>query len=174
MKEIKNFNGVCEEIIFSNFFRSNVKTLRNYLFYKFGNQEQANDISQEAFVKLWENCAQVPLEKAKSFVYKVANNSTLNQIAHQKVVLNFSKSETINYSTNESPEFILEENEFKSKLEKAISNLTESQRTAFLLNRIDGKKYAEIAIILEISVKAVEKRIHGALVSLRSEIENFK
>ena len=174
MEEIKNFNGVCEEIIFSNFFRSNVKTLRNYLFYKFGNQEQANDISQEAFVKLWENCAEVPLEKAKSFVYKVANNSTLNQIAHQKVVLNFSKNENVIHSTNESPEFILEENEFKSKLEKAISNLTESQRTAFLLNRIDGKKYAEIAIVLEISVKAVEKRIHGALVSLRSEIENFK
>ena len=98
----------------------------------------------------------------------------MNQIAHQKVVLNYSKNENLVHSTNESPEFILEETEFKTKLEKAISNLTEGQRTAFLLNRIDGKKYAEIAIILEISVKAVEKRIHGALVSLRSEIENFK
>ena len=174
MKEIKKFSGVCEEMIFSNFFRSNVKTLQNYLFYKFGNQEQANDVTQEAFLKLWENCAEVPLEKAKSFVYKVANNATLNQIAHQKVVLNYSKKENLVHSTNESPEFILEETEFKTKLEKAISNLTEGQRTAFLLNRIDGKKYAEIAIILEISVKAVEKRIHGALVSLRSEIENFK
>lgn len=174
MEEIKKSIGVCEEIVFSSFFRLNVKTLRNYLFYKFGNQEQANDVSQEAFVKLWENCAEVPLEKAKSFVYKVANNATLNQIAHQKVVLNYSKSENLIHSTNESPEFILEETEFKTKLEKAISNLTEAQRTAFLLNRIDGKKYAEIAIILEISVKAVEKRIHGALVSLRSEIENLK
>ena len=174
MGEIKNSNGVCEELVFSNFFRSNVKTLRNYLFYKFGNQEQANDVTQEAFVKLWENCAEVPLEKAKSFVYKVANNTTLNQIAHQKVVLNYSKKENPAHSTNESPEFILEEEEFKIKLEKAIGNLTEAQRTAFLLNRIDGKKYAEIAILLEISVKAVEKRIHGALVSLRSEIENVR
>ena len=91
MGEIKKSNGVCEELVFSNFFKSNVKTLRNYLFYKFGNQEQANDVTQEAFVKLWENCAEVPLEKAKSFVYKVANNTTLNQIAHQKVVLNYSK-----------------------------------------------------------------------------------
>lgn len=91
MEEINKFIGVCEEMVFSNFFRLNVKTLRNYLFYKFGNQEQANDVSQEAFVKLWENCAEVPLEKAKSFVYKVANNATLNQIAHQKVVLNYSK-----------------------------------------------------------------------------------
>ena len=41
------------------------------------------------------------------------------------------------------------------------------------MNRIDGKKYKEIAEILEISVKAVEKRIHNALISLRKEIENI-
>lgn len=174
MKELKKIAGICEEMIFSDFFRSNAKTLRNYLFYKFGNEEQANDISQEAFVKLWENCSDVPLEKAKSFLYKVANNATLNQIAHQKVVLEYAKKENPSQHTNESPEFILEEEQFKKKLENAIQNLTESQRTAFLLNRIDGKKYSEIAEMLEISVKAVEKRIHGALVSLRQEIENIK
>lgn len=170
----KIIHGVCEEIIFSQFFKSNVKTLRNYLLYKFGNEEQANDISQEAFIKLWQNCDQVPLEKAKAFVYKVANNATLNQIAHQKVVLEYAKTESPVNHTNENPEFILEENQFKIKLDKAIQNLTESQRVAFLLNRIDGKKYSEIAEILEISVKAVEKRISGALVSLRKEIENIK
>jgi RNA polymerase sigma factor (sigma-70 family) len=174
MKEIKKIAGVCEEIIFSDFFRSNAKTLRHYLFYKFGNEEQANDVSQEAFVKLWENCAYVPLEKAKSFIYKVANNTTLNQIAHQKVVLGYAKKENPLQHTNENPEFILEEEQFKKKLDTAIQNLTEAQRTAFLLNRIDGKKYSEIAAMLDISVKAVEKRIHGALVSLRQEIENIK
>jgi RNA polymerase sigma-70 factor (ECF subfamily) len=54
------------------------------------------------------------------------------------------------------------------KLHNAIENLSEAQRTAFLLNRIDGKKYAEIADMLGISVKAVEKRISGALVALRN------
>ena len=67
----------------------------------------------------------------------------------------------------------MEENEFKNKLQNAISNLTEGQRTAFLLNRIEGKKYREIAVILEISVKAVEKRMSLALASLRKEIENI-
>lgn len=170
----KIIHGVCEEIIFSQFFKSNIKTLRNYLLYKFGNEEQANDISQEAFIKLWQNCDQVPLEKAKAFVYKVANNANLNQIAHQKVVLEYAKTESPVNHTHENPEFILEENQFKIKLDKAIQNLTKSQRVAFLLNRIDGKKYSEIAEILEISVKAVEKRISGALVSLRKEIENIK
>ena len=42
------------------------------------------------------------------------------------------------------------------------------------MHRIDGKKYAEIAEELNISVKAVEKRIHQALIELRKEIENFK
>lgn len=166
--------GICNEMIFSSFFKTNVKTLRNYLYFKFGNEEQANDVTQEAFIKLWENCVNIPEEKAKSYIYTVANNATLNQIAHQKVVLNYAKSNLNSDETNLSPEFLIEEEEFKIKLEKAISNLTEGQRTAFLLNRIEGKKYNEIAEILRISLKAVEKRIHGALISLRTEIEQLK
>lgn len=166
--------GICDETLFAAFFKSNVKSLRNYLYFKFGNEEQSNDITQDAFIKVWENCADIPPEKAKSFLYTVANNATLNQIAHQKVVLNYAKSNVNSDRTNQSPEYILEEDQFKDKLEKAIANLTEAQRTAFLLNRIEGKKYAEIAEMLDISVKAVEKRIHGALVSLRTNIEEFK
>jgi RNA polymerase sigma-70 factor (ECF subfamily) len=169
-----DIKGICNENLFSAFFKNNVKSLRNYLYFKFGNEEQASDMSQEAFIKLWENCSEVPPEKAKSFLYTVANNASLNQIAHQKVVLNYSKNNSLTDRTNINPEFILEEEQFKVKLEKAIENLTEGQRTTFLLNRIEGKKYAEIAIMLDISVKAVEKRIHGALISLRTNIEQFK
>ncbi|HQW69640.1 MAG TPA: RNA polymerase sigma-70 factor [Flavobacterium sp.] len=166
--------GICKENIFSSFFKSHAKSLRNYLYYKFGNEDQAEDITQEAFIKLWQNCADVPLEKAKSYLYTIANNASLNVIAHQKVVLNYAKSSPNKESTNESPEFLLEEEQFKSKLLQAIEKLNEKQRVAFLMNRIDGKKYAEIAKELEISVKAVEKRIHLALIELRKEFENFK
>lgn len=166
--------GICEDIVFANFFKNHAKSLRNYLYYKYGNEEQAEDVAQEAFIKLWENCANVPLEKAKSFLYTVANNTTLNQIAHQKVVLEYSKKSTPKGTDNQSPEFLMEEDQFKVKLQNAIANLTEAQRTAFLLHRIDGKKYHEIAEILGISVKAVEKRLHGALTELRKEIDNIR
>lgn len=167
-------NHICDENIFAAFFKSHVKSLRNYLYFKFGNEEQANDMTQEAFIKLWEKCSDVPPEKAKSFLYTVANNATLNQIAHQKVVLTYSKNQVVSDKTNINPEFILEEEQFKAKLEHAIAQLTEAQRTAFLLHRIEGKKYSEIAEMLDISVKAVEKRIHGALLSLRTNIEQIK
>ena len=141
-----SLSGICETTVFSNFFKSNAKTLRNHLYYKYGNQEHAQDICQEAFIKLWENCHKVPLSKAKSYIYTIANNSSLNQIAHQKVVLEYEKNSNQIQHTFESPEFILEEKDFKRKLQKAIDTLTEAQRTAFLLHRIEGKKYIEIEI----------------------------
>jgi len=173
-KENTNSESICEERIFSAFFKSNIKALRNYLYYKFGNEERANDMAQDAFIKLWENCKSVPIDKAKSFVYTVANNATLNVIAHQKVVLNYAQNENIKTVTNETPEYIIEEQQFKVKLEKALEKLTEKQRVTFLMNRIERKKYHEIAEIQGISVKAVEKRIHEALITLRSEIKEFK
>lgn len=169
-----SFSDTCEENIFSDFFIKNIKSLRNFLFYKFGNEKQAEDLAQDAFIKLWQNCKDVPIEKAKSYIYTIANNASLNIKAHEKVALKYSQNNAQESSTNESPEFLLEEEEFKNKLLKAIENLNEIHRTTFLMNRIDGKKYTEIAEELNISVKAVEKRIHTALVELRKEFSNFK
>ena len=166
-----SLSGTCNEIVFSNFFIKNVKSLRNFLFYKYGNKNQAEDLTQEAFIKLWQNCASVPIEKAKSYIYTIANNCSLNEIKHQKVVLEYENNFTGADKTNENPEFILEEKQFKDKLLKAIEDLNETQRIAFLMHRIDGKKYSEIAEELNISVKAVEKRIHLALVELRKTID---
>lgn len=167
-------SDTCKESLFSTFYNKHSKALRNFLYYKFGNQDQAEDITQDAFIKLWQNCKDVPLEKAKSYIYTIANNATLNVIAHQKVVLNYTKTSNINDQTNENPEFILEEQQFKTKLLSAIDKLNETQRVAFLMHRIDGKKYSVIAEELNISVKAVEKRIHLALLELRKEFDHFK
>lgn len=166
-----SLSETCDEIIFSNFFKKHAKSLRNFLFYKYGNKDQAEDLVQEAFIKLWQNCASVPIEKAKSYLYTIANNSSLNEIKHQKVVLQYENNFTGLDKTNENPESIFEEKQFKEKLLNAIENLNETQRVAFLMHRIDGKKYSEIAEELNISVKAVEKRIHLALVELRKTID---
>ncbi len=165
-------SNVCEEQIFSSVFKANSKTVFNYIYYKFGNEEKANDAVQEAFVKLWENCAKVSPEKAKAYIYTVANNLYLNVIKAEKVRLKYADIHSKSTS-NESPEFILEEKEFKDKLDNALNDLPDNQRTTFLLNRIDGKKYAEIAKMEGVSVKAIEKRMHLALKSLREKIDGI-
>jgi RNA polymerase sigma-70 factor (ECF subfamily) len=165
-------SNVCEDQVFSSIFKAHSKTVFNYIYYKFGNEEKANDAVQEAFVKLWENCAKVSPEKAKSFVYTVANNLYLNVIKAEKVKLKYANS-VDDQSSNLSPEFLMEEQEYKEKLDNALNALPENQRTTFLLNRIDGKKYAEIAEMEGVSVKAIEKRMHLALKSLREQIDGI-
>ncbi len=169
---MKKAASVCDENTFSTIYNNVAQSVWKFIFYKCGDQAQADDLVQEAFIKLWNNCAKVPPQKAKSFLYTVANNAFLNEVAHKKVVLKH-KQLIFQKVNNESPEFLMEEKQYHKKLQKAIANLTEAQRTAFLMNRIDGKKYSEIAEILNISVKAVEKRMSLALKSLRSEFNNI-
>ncbi len=159
-------NSTCLPDNFQNLFIEISDGLRNFIYYKSGNGVLAQDICQESFLRLWKNCAKVPMEKAKSFLYTIANNLFLDNVKHKQVVLKFQEN-PVKSSTNQSPEFLLEEKEFKSKLENAISQLPENQRIVFLMNRIDKKTYKEIAEELELSVKAVEKRMHKALVELR-------
>jgi len=126
----------------------------------------AEDISHDAFMKLWENCGKVEIEKAKSYLFTVANNLFLNKANRKKVILQFENS-VKQRSDQSDPHYIMQKNEFKERLEKAIAELPENQRIVFLMNRIDKKKYREIAEEIGISVKAVEKRMHLALQSLR-------
>lgn len=165
---------VCKEKVYEHVFNTHSHVINNYFFYKFGNKELARESVQEAFIKLWENCRKVPLSKAKSFLYTVANNLSLNRYKHQKVVLNYANTAPQQTKDEQNPQYKMEEEEFKVKLETAIQNLSEKQRAAFLLHRIDDKSYKEIAEILNISVKAVEKRMQKALESLREEIEAFR
>jgi len=168
-------NNVCAEKTFKQLFKSYSKPIRNFLIYRGSDSEQANDLVQEAFIKLWENCKKVVPEKAKSYLYTLASNAFLNEIEHSKVKLKYSNSAHVSTGiTLETPEFKLEEEEFRERLERAISELTANQRDVFLMNRIDKMTYGEIAESLELSVKAIEKRMSKALKELRSKIIELK
>ncbi|WP_282054576.1 RNA polymerase sigma factor [Maribacter luteus] len=164
-------DNVCNEEVYSELFRANSKTVFNYIYYKFGNEEKAYDAVQEAFARLWENCGKVAPAKAKAYVYTIANNLYLNVLKAEKVRLKYA--DRVKTTDHETPEYVMEEEEFKTRLDNALNGLPENQRITFLLNRIDGKKYAEIAEMEGVSVKAIEKRMHLALKSLRDKIEGI-
>jgi RNA polymerase sigma factor (sigma-70 family) len=170
MNENKKFKNICKEKVFNDIFKSISKNLHDFLYYKYGESNNPQDIVQIAFEKLWKNCKNVLPEKAKSFIYTVANNEMLNSISRKKTVLNYSLQKPKDY-TVETPEFLLEEKEYHDRLKKAIEELSEEQRVTFLLNRVEGKKHQEIADMLGISRKAVEKRIYTALNILRQKVE---
>ena len=164
---------LCEETYFNNFYLEYVQSASNFAYYKCGDKDGALDFVQDAFSKIWENCSKIDFTKAKTYLFTTINNLFLNTIKHNKVVMEYAKAAPYLDKTNESPEYIFEEEEFKKKLQNAISLLSDSQREVFLLNRIEGKKYREIADLLGVSQKAIEKRMSGALKILREHIENI-
>ncbi len=159
--------NVCEENVYQEVFKSLSKSLRDFLYYKCGSLETANDLVQEAFIKLWQKCQDVPLSKAKSFLFTTGNNLFLNTVKSQQVRLRF-KAENKNSAENkEHPEFEMEMKEFQNSLEAAINALPEGQKEVFLLNRINKMTYREIAESLGVSQKAIEKRMSKALIKLK-------
>jgi len=124
---------------------------------------------QDAFVKLWEKRAEVRVETAKTLLFTIGNNLMINSFKKEQRHITFVNQKEDRHE-HENPEFILEQKQFKEKLEAAINDLPEGSRVVFLMNRIDGKKYAEIAESLGIGIKAVEKRMSVALKKLREKL----
>ena len=164
--------NICKESVFKRLFLELQDGLCNFLYYKSGNREQARDLTQEAFLRLWKACAKVIPSKAKSFLFTTANNLFLDGVKHQKVVLEFAKKPQ-NTEKVETPEFAYEKTEFHQSLEKAIAALPEKSRVVFLMNRVEQYTYNEIAALLGVSRKTVEKRMQKALIELRKLHKNI-
>lgn len=165
-------NNVCDKLRFSKLYEKYAQSLSNILYYKYGDLLNPSDKVQDAFIKLWENCAKVAPEAAKSYLYTTANNMMLNEVKHQNVVLKHQKVKPKDY-TNESPEFELRKKEFLNRYETVLSNLKEEERTAFLLSKVDGKTHKEVAEILGVTKKVAEHRIYAAFKKLKSQLEEF-
>ena len=121
-------------------------------------------------MKLWEMRSSVRVETARALLYTIATNLFANR--YKRMKLKFKLQQTIvEDRTFETPEFEMEIKEFDQKLQRVLSDLNEKSRTVFLMNRMDQMTYSEIASNLNISVKAVEKRMKKALEHVRKEIE---
>ncbi len=129
----------------------------------------AEDITQDTYVTLWQKCADTDPLTVKSFLYKIAGNKVIDHFRHQKVAMNYrtNKKSLVDHLT---PQFQLEEQEYKAYLDGVLSSIPEASRTVFMMSRIEKLKYAEIADRLQVSVKAVEKRMHKALIIIKNQL----
>ena len=166
MNSSQEHNSI-ESLAFKNLYDRYYDAIRNFLYYKSGNIYLAEDLTQDAFMILWKKRESIDPDKVKSYLYTIANNLFLNEVKHQKVVMKFNQ-QPVSTTSHETPQYVMEESEFRNKLETAISGLPEKNRVVFLMNRIDKLTYKEIADRLGLSVKAVEKRMHKALLELRA------
>jgi len=154
---------------FKILFDKNFDAIRNYIYYRSGDEELATDIAQDSFMKLWEKDLTFDEKPLKSLLYKIASDLFISKYRRDKVAQKYlTKLEPS--IDNYSPEDELQYQELKTKYEIALQNLSEKQKVVFLMSRVEGLKYQEIADRLDLSIKAVEKRMTNALSFLRKAL----
>lgn len=154
---------------FKQLFDDHFDAIRRYLYYRSGDRELATDLAQEAFMRLWEKQLVFQPKENLGLLYKMASDLFVSRYRHQQIEWQYLRKLELNMQ-DESPEEQLEYEEIRERYEKALGALSEKQRTVFLMSRIDGLKYHEIAARLDISQKAVEKRMSAALSELKTKL----
>ena len=152
---------------FRDIFERYFDEVRNYIYYRSGDAELATDIVQEAFIKLWEKQLDPEKHKIKGLLYKIAGDLFVSSYRKQKTMMEFKLNIKNDQNTGRSPEEMTLFEELKETYENALAAMPEKQRVVFLMSRMEEMKYHEIAERLDISVKAVEKRMSQALAGLR-------
>lgn len=132
--------------------------------------EDAQDVVQSAFEKMWKNHQDVHVETAKSYLFTVAYNQMIDHIRKNKrmtLVDEFSESSKISWSRQTN---------LKQELEKALQQLTPLQKSLILLKDYEGYSYDEIGKITSLNASQVKVYLHRARMQLKEyigKIENL-
>jgi RNA polymerase sigma-70 factor (ECF subfamily) len=156
---------------FQQLFDRYFERVRNYIFYRCGDPELATDITQDTFMRIWEKRLKPEKGKEKALLFKIAGDIFISDYRRKQTALKFAEVARQEHD-NPSADHEIDYKELKANYEKTLSAMNEKQRVVFLMSRYDGLKYKEIADHLDISVKAVEKRMNQALDYLKKHLKD--
>ena len=172
---------------FDQIFNKYKTTVVNLAFRFVRDKEIAEDIAQEVFIKIYEKKVHFgPKAKFSTWLYRVTVNTSLNVLRKRKPLLlslderienqKGGKKPLIERLTDPhatSPLRSLEEGELKMMVHREIEKLPEKLRLPILLSQFENLPHREIALILGITEKAVEKRIYHAKKRLRKKLLKY-
>ncbi|OAQ38252.1 hypothetical protein A5893_15780 [Pedobacter psychrophilus] len=146
------------------------------------NKDDAQDITQEVFVKIYQKHRQFnpELSSLKTWIYRLTINQSLDFLKSKKTAKRFgfiisifkdeSEDQEIQVTDFNHPGILLEHKEELQILFSNINRLPPNQKTALILNKIESRSQKEVAEIMQLSVKAVESLITRAKINLQKKI----
>ena len=139
--------------------------LYRYAFHFLRNQEDAKDIIQDVFEKMWLNRKTIELETVKPWLYRCTHNAMVNFIA--------KKSRTSYMSNQELPKTTSPfDSSFESMqvVDRMVSILPPTQKSIILLRDIEGYTYKEIGLILDLSASQVKVYLFRARMKIKKQL----
>src|SRR5580700_7865528 len=156
------------------------------LFHLVGNREEAEDLAQEVFLRIYQARKRYrPRAKFSTWLFTIANNLALNSLRSRQrrpvVPLNLAESgplgprpaEQMVRDPGTGPQQRVQKQELAERISKALDTLNERQRMAVVLNKFEDMNYAEIAEVMGLTTKAVKSLLSRARENLGVALSGY-
>lgn len=174
-EELMAFISARDDVAFDELYnRYSRRLLYFFLRMNGNNREEANDLLQETFLRVFDKSGQYDASKKLSpWLFTIAGNLFRNlqrqagrASAHLRTLSEAEKSAP---AATEK----IDQRSFRASLDKALANLDETQRMVFVLRFMEELPVAEIAVIMDCPEGTVKSRIHHTLRKLSEELHEF-
>lgn len=160
---------------FDVIYNSYSKKLHQFVIKYLKNQEDAEGIVQEVFIKIWDSREKINIHASfESFLFTIAYNATISLLRKR-----LSEAKSMEYLKSlqkiESNAEIIDELQYKElnqKIQSLLNNLTPRQKEIYLLSREEGLTHEEISKKLNISESTVNNQLVTALKYLRNQLQD--
>lgn len=164
-----------DENAFEMMFRAYYPRLCRFAAEYVHSEGRARDLVQDIFLRIWERRAKWQIrDSLKAYLYQAVRNRALNHVRRRDAMDEMKNG--LEYVTDDFQPRMAEDavhaGTLSQELERAISQLPERRRMAFLLHRRHGLTYKEIARVMDVTRKTVENQIGRALKSLREKLDS--
>ena len=178
--------GSGDKAAFRQLVQKNQRVVTGIIYRYTGNHPEVEDLAQDIFLKVYKAAPRyVPRAQFKTWLYKVVANHCFNYFRSQKrrsFITSYNESfpEEDNPPLHDAeaqtkqPDHILQQEELKTALTAALSELPDRQRMALILHRFEDLSYREIANVLGCSLSAVESLLFRAMSSLKQKLNPNK
>jgi len=160
--------------VFRQIFETWYDPLLRYCTLRTGDTQEAEEIVQDIFVKLWEKRHELNINSSlRSYLFRMALNKIINHQEHLKIRLQHREYVMLAGSQNNSHQHNFQEKEIRDLAAVTVGNMPLRRRSVYELSRHEGLTYAEIGDRLNISVKTVEAHLSAALQQLRLSLQDY-
>jgi RNA polymerase sigma-70 factor (ECF subfamily) len=164
----KPFRRLAEE------YRDRVYT---FAYYSLNNREEAEDVTQDVLVKLWQNREKVDAAKLPAWVMRVTRNAVIDAARRRRTrasviadAVEFELAESVVAARGPDTEQVVRTRELRDSLEEALTEVDEPYRSIVVMREIQDMTYAEIADTMETPLNTVKVYLHRGRKMLREAL----
>jgi RNA polymerase sigma-70 factor (ECF subfamily) len=158
--------------LFERIVREQKDRIYSYAAMMLRNTTEAQDVAQEAMVRLWQHRARVDADGAPFWLRRTTHNLCVDRLRRRRTrrEIGAEPNDAVTADRRHGPQRLVESSELGEQIGGALADLSPRDRAVVILREIQGLPYAEIARLLEVPLGTLKARLHRAREQLRTRL----